>query len=1206
MSCRGSFTSLLDEKVSLWCKGSFLSGTAHATRANYSEIGALTETGGPTAQAGIRYQDRVAALYLGRMIDPRERPRRDRPIEVRVESPDEADDFVVRFDDGSRRYFQVKLALQPRGKTWKSLWSALRRQLAGGPSPDDRFELVLGEPSALASDLKELAARSDGADVEEWLQRLTARQRAIASSIAEAICADDAAVLRIFNRLDLSVWPSKELERDYVPLWMPAASVPAVRLFEALAGMAWAGSETRSRFEGAALRDRLSAEWEIAIADPPSWGLESYRATIVTLADIEVPGTGFRQAPDADFLWPRCLRYDRDRRPDFDDDLPGWRDLSASEEVDLRGFPGVDLNAVVVVAGPGFGKSTLVNAIARRTALAGLVPAIVAVTKLSDSDLTIAEYLERVINAEFDVRIDWRAAAATGILVLLLDGLDEVSSDRRTLVLERLKVYRAAHPGVQWVMTVRDAAALAPPDGAMMIELAPLRDADVSLYVAFYRPGEPGVAEALLERIASRSDLAHLARIPIFLALMLVMRLEGADLRRSDLLDTYIETLFRPAVFKRTESESFDVTSLRRIAERAAFEALETDSIGVTNQLFAHCVNEIAPTASADEVREALVRRGVLRRTGLTRLTFPFPIVQEYLASAELLEQSTSDLVQRLDMISRRPWAQAVQFALERHPDPEPLVAQILGAEDDVFHTGLRLLGRCLANGMSTTASQREEIGNRLALIWGGSSWRTNKLINGIIVDAFSRPLHRAIRARLGERRLIYESSGRIVALNRDAELTMSVLRELLTGDIEHLLNIGELQGEVNRIGTKAFELYIDRCRQGAGVEEDGNAISCLIGHMRTGSIDADVAHAAAADEALPLQVRLAAWSKSGRKLDDAIEDLVIEGMKAEGYHLNASAAQALSSQTVDVQTVVRLLGSPEVSVTNAEKVLDYLISDWRSADRHDRVRELLAVDGLREPLRDLVLLYSIDDGNLEALDGLVDRMGGLSAELVSATVVQLGHAPERSRVDRIVAAIAGRTWSADDRVSITAAFATGLTHRMKMFGLRSGTLEPIPFHPGRNAPHELLKRWLARDDYSAIERLRMVLDAVRLGIADARRGLRPVLDAALAAGAAGEDSDATLAGRAIGILHANGEGLGLDELEQLVRNSSYNLATSAVALIAAGGSQAEANSLMRLYEEVSSKLLRSVILSELEPMASRLGLRITRKGNRLSAVNRR
>ncbi|MFM0158412.1 NACHT domain-containing protein [Paraburkholderia sediminicola] len=562
----------------------------------------------------------------------------------------------------------------------------------------------------------------------------------------------------------------------------------------------------------------------------------------------------------------------------------------------MRDFPSIDLGAVVVVAGPGFGKTTLVHAIARNAALAGLLPAIVPVTKLSESELSIAEYLSKRLNDEFDIRIDWRAATNAGSLVLLLDGLDEVSSDRRTLLLERLKVYRANHPGVRWLMTVRDAAALAPPEDATVVELAPLRDEDIPLYVDFYRPGEPGVAQGLVVRMGARPELAHLVRIPIFLALMLVMRQENESLRRSDLLDTYLETLFRPAAFKATQIDTIDSTVLRGIAERAAFEALETDTVGVSIKLLERRVKDIAPDLRADEAREALVRRGVLRRASLVTLTFPFPIVQEYLASAELLEHHSDQLAQRLAMIVRRPWAQAIQFALERHPDPGPLIDEILGREDDVFHTGLRLLGRCLANGMSASNARWQVMGERFASVWGEASWRANRLIDSIIVDAFSGPLHPAVRARLGERCLIHHGADTIVARLRDTSLSLEVLGKLLDGDIEFMLNLGDMQHEVNRLGTTAFNLYIARARRFPGRVEDEQAISSLIGHMTIGCVDADVAFAAASDETLSVEVQLAAWSQSLRNLDAATEELIVLAMAAEGYHPMASAASAVGA----------------------------------------------------------------------------------------------------------------------------------------------------------------------------------------------------------------------------------------------------------------------------------------------------------------------
>lgn len=1137
------------------------------------------------------------------MIDPRDRPRHDRPVEVRIEAPQDVDDFIVRFEDGSRRFFQVKISLDATGPAWKALWPSFRRQLDGDFTLNDRLELVLGEPSQLASDLFEITKRHEGSDVAEWQSRLTAKQCRLVSSIQELLDDDIQQVWRVVTHLDISVWPSSALDRDFVPQWMPSSMVPAPRLFRTLSEMVWEGAPVRTRFDGATLYDRLRAEADIVVLDPPNWGSAQYREAIAALSVIEVPGTEFRQPAEAVYLWPKCFRYDQNRRSDFDDDLPGWQDVNTGEMVELSDFPNIDLNAVVVVAGPGFGKTTFVHAIARKAALAGLLPAIVPVTKLSESNLSVAEYLSDRLNNEFDIRIDWRAAANAGVLVLLFDGLDEVSSDRRVLVLERLKIYCANHPSVRWLMTVRDAAALAPPEDATMVELAPLQDADIPLYVDFYRPGEPNVAQTLLDRIGARPDLAHLVRIPIFLALMLVMRQEKENLRRSDLLDAYLETLFRPTAFKVGQIDTIDTAVLRKIAERAAFQALEMDAIGVNIKLLERGVKDIAPTLSTDDVREALVRRGILRKSGLVTLTFPFPIIQEYLASSELLERHGDQLAQRLAMIVRRPWAQAIQFALERHPDPGPLINEILEREDDVFHTGLRLLGRCLANGMPVSREQRQTMGDRFARIWGGASWRANKLVAGIIVDAFSLPLHPAVRARLGERNLIHEGAGIIVARLRDTKLSQDVLSELLDGDIEHMFNLADMQQEVNRLGTTAFNLYIARCRSSLGKVKDEHAIGTLIRHMKSGCVDADVAYAAANDETLPIEVRLAAWSHSMRKIDAAIEELIVQAIANDEYQSLAAAAQALSSSQVDFASILGILRSLQLEPEHALKVMEYLICGWGRGGHTTKINELLTADNINEEMQNLVSLFAANAGNLSAFDTLLERIPTMNSEMVGATVALFGHVLDRPRVERAVSAIASREWGVKERFSIASSLVLGLTYRMEMIGIRSGLLKPIPPHPGRTVPFGLLEEWMAQDDYEPRDHLRLTLDAVRLGVPGAANNLRTAFDAAMAAPVDEESSDGSLAGRALEVLYANGKAPPLDELEHLALSATYNLAASVVSLIAKGGTEIEAEVLMRLYESVPSGMLRSHILEVLEPLAGRLGLRITRLAKKLTAM---
>ena len=72
----------------------------------------MAEPGGTSTQSGIRYQNSIAALHMGRMLDTRARPAGDRVVSVRVEAAEHVDDIVIRYADGVTRFFQAKLSLR--------------------------------------------------------------------------------------------------------------------------------------------------------------------------------------------------------------------------------------------------------------------------------------------------------------------------------------------------------------------------------------------------------------------------------------------------------------------------------------------------------------------------------------------------------------------------------------------------------------------------------------------------------------------------------------------------------------------------------------------------------------------------------------------------------------------------------------------------------------------------------------------------------------------------------------------------------------------------------------------------------------------------------------------------------------------------------------------------------------------------------------
>jgi hypothetical protein len=147
-----------------------------------------------------------------------------------------------------------------------------------------------------------------------------------------------------------------------------------------------------------------------------------------------------------------------------------------------------------------------------------------------------------------------------------------------------------------------------------------------------------------------------------------------------------------------------------------------------------------------------------------------------------------------------------------------------------------------------------------------------------------------------------------------------------------------------------------------------------------------------------------------------------------------------------------------------------------------------------------------------------------------------------------------------------------------------------------------MVDEWLSKADYEPSDHLQMALNAVRLGVPAAVNNLRSVFNAALDAKIDEDLNGGALLGRALSVLHASNNSPSLDELERLIPSTTYNLASSAVSVIAQGGTAAEAETLMRLYENAEA-MLRLVILDVLEPLAGRLGLRITRSQGKLRAA---
>ena len=152
----------------------------------------MTEAGGCTTQSGIFYQNSVAGLWLGRLLDCSMRAARDRVVSIRVEAPEYVDDIVVQFADGHTEYHQVKEALS-RGEVWGKLWLHIGQQWSSGFRSADRIVLTIGKPSPITMDLYEACARAEGKiDELEWQKSLSKNQKSLVNEVFSVLVENSA------------------------------------------------------------------------------------------------------------------------------------------------------------------------------------------------------------------------------------------------------------------------------------------------------------------------------------------------------------------------------------------------------------------------------------------------------------------------------------------------------------------------------------------------------------------------------------------------------------------------------------------------------------------------------------------------------------------------------------------------------------------------------------------------------------------------------------------------------------------------------------------------------------------------------------------------------------------------------------------------------------------------------------------------------
>lgn len=1166
----------------------------------------MPEAGGTATQAGIYYQNSVAALALADLLDLDQRIARERVVEVRLEAPTAVDDVTLRFADGHREFQNVKLSVQVGNNAWIGIWRTLAaQQQASDFAPGDQLSLVVAERNSSSEALLTLCERAGASVNEDELRRRLSQPQANALDSIVSILGSGTDAFEVLRRTRVVHLPITDIEQELSRRRLAGGQSPPPALLPLLRDLAGGDARKRGLFQPGPLRRRLKIEHGILLGEPPEWGLTAYRSTIQKLSRIEIPGLGISGSADELFVWPRAQNYDRDRSSGFEDEAPDLANRGEEATLDLRSFPNEELHRIVVVAGPGYGKSALLTAIANNLAKSPIVPVHVPLASLASAGTSVISFLNSSISQEMDLSADWQLLADQGSVALLFDGLDEVPSVARPPLMQRISIFSARYPRAPWILTVRDAAVVTGLPEAAIVELLPLNDEDIERF-ALAMQNYLGDLQTwqLVNRLKMYPDLDRLARIPLFLVMLLGTTDLGSTtaLRRSDLIETYLKTLFSPAYHKVVQDPVDRAEALRRIAEILAFERLERQEIGATEREVRDVVTRVA--VSADEALrlfEQLIANGILKPQSAIRLQFPYPIVQEYLAACHLVDQFPESIEQRIEDAIQRPWAQVIQFGLELHPAPEPIIRAMLARPDDAFCTGLRLVGRCIANGANVSEDVRNEVGERLVAFWVHAPSRARERVGRLLADGFSSPPTRALRDVLHYRWLIEHGAGDIVSKLGDAELTQEVLADLLEEDRDSFMIWHSLRPALRTAGNAALRVIIDAMDPETREAEDLVKLSSAFSNFTPASVSRDLVLSVAHDDRLPLQARMRAYALVGGPLEDDGVAMALLGLSHPDWDSHYMAASLVDIHVHPAQFLAELIRDEKIPLKrrrNLAAKMSTIIPD--AAEREQFFRENIADPSLDAEVSITLRLFAAWLGDRKAFEGLIDQIDTLPVEHVGTTIALFGHFPDRSLAERAAELMHCRALLPDDIVKIATSVNTGMLHVFEMdFGF-GGTLRSAPRHPGIRAWMELLEDWASRKDFSPRGRLSFLTAASDVGSDRCAAQLEHVVlainDLDAPEWSEGDELGYVLSG-AIRRVQKRRPILPLPFVERILASTRYNIASRAVDALRALGDEGALRRLVDMHSTSTDWHLRDTIANMIEVMSARQQVSVSKDG---------